>query len=1432
LAFQVFLKFPSDTGYQEITQYCRETVNIEDTLFDPSTLKYKRSHYQFEMVYEPTLIYKLINASSADLIDCYIMKDGARAFTGFVDPILQASFSTNKQDTYSIDVIDNSVLLDKKLGSEVEILSGWLYNPSDPTKSILTQLLTKALRTITVTAPTMVGTWGTSYGPSNVWVPYFIATSDDNLLDTIRDLVFSQCYGFRFDANGNLALTPLANVGAPTVQVNDSNKSIIDGTFTQSKPTITADSLKVTYYTTSSLTSLGLAGGNTSYRSGSQIPHKWYMADGWSRPGDFPSLGSTRTHHYKITLQETVNGSKIVKYSDLNIHFFGSHYYEYQHTSGNFGYRYFAYEYLPAASTTSVLTDAYFLDYNTAYELYQTGNQNLTSGPTVQNFTLTGNIVEFDLTLPAFDKTASQDYRVFGVGCSFTGLIFNTDSSKSFSIPGVRGEYQEFELPFCGSAEQAQNMANWYKAHVIDKPFTFKFDSYNAYPVGSVARINLVSKGLDVNGIISSRVYDYDQRRYSYAVKQVSSVSFVNPPAAIAAPVKAPSTTFDDINKVIDISTGQLTTAITANALPSVVGAVITQGMYLGNDRFGYFDGTDWPIAINSDGTAQFKGKVTASEGSIGSWVIGQNSLSTNANMYPDNGAGTLYSKNDWTDYSDWTAIGCTVGFNNGNTSYLRVTSTSTDPRLEKNFGTSLHGETVYIRMRKASGTFTTLDTVMYLLDTAQAHPLASSGWAPSWQTTLANAPLGQWVTLSAVLPTTYTDMTKLRFDVSGSTDAVYDIDFVYVGDGTYLYKKTVGLVSDYSSDIAIYAGSATPSSAPFRVNYDGSFNSTSGAVGGWTIGPAGIWGSNLVLDSSVGKIYTGSGATHVAMQSGVGIWAGDGSFGTAPFRVTPAGALVASNANITGAITATSGTFTGTVNATAGVLGGWLISGNTLESSGAGTARIKLDKSNSRITVLNPSDEVVTAQGFLSGLQINGTPWDASRAYAVGEYVNLGNVVYKCTTANTGLTPPNTSYWAVSSDTWATGNYGFWSKLGTNLVIDGNVSVSGGDWLIAKDSSYLIKDGTTVRARLGSIGGISGLYLNEANWGNGTPTGLTGRLTTTDLFFGNSLQYIKWSSAAGLEISGNFKATSGYFAGFKSTLALSSSYTIAAGTTKSAAYAAILSYLNYSGGTVACQGTVSTGTLTSLHWTGTILTLRGSMGDWDQWSAAATGTIPSAVTFDWISKQTFTQGDLLPTTNGWIRLGNNLQRFYYVYATNVDATNLYLNGSLVDLSTMLAGSKITVISTSNTNNTVTPSVLHTFTIPAGKTLRLDSLITFQTATTTTGGCFGVRVTVPSGGTGTVYGTWQGNVAIVNTTAANRYLFNAGQFMVAAGANAYGEVVGTGVTAGLSNHDAYLQANITNSYSATVTVTIEFRSEVAGSAVTIQPGTITTGVWL
>lgn len=84
--------------------------------------------------------------------------------------------------------------------------------------------------------------------------------------------------------------------------------------------------------------------------------------------------------------------------------------------------------------------------------------------------------------------------------------------------------------------------------------------------------------------------------------------------------------------------------------------------------------------------------------------------------------------------------------------------------------------------------------------------------------------------------------------------------------------------------------------------------------------------GNAVIANIDAGKITAG-------IISGIEYNNGSGTF-----RVTPAGALTATNATITGAITATSGSFTGAITSTSGTIGGFTITSTYLGGSGGFT--------------------------------------------------------------------------------------------------------------------------------------------------------------------------------------------------------------------------------------------------------------------------------------------------------------------------------------------------------------------------------------------------------------------------------------------------------------------------------------------------------------
>lgn len=147
------------------------------------------------------------------------------------------------------------------------------------------------------------------------------------------------------------------------------------------------------------------------------------------------------------------------------------------------------------------------------------------------------------------------------------------------------------------------------------------------------------------------------------------------------------------------------------------------------------------------------------------------------------------------------------------------------------------------------------------------------------------------------------------------------------------------------------------------------------------------------------------------------------------------------------------------------------------------------------------------------------------------------------------------------------------------------------------------------------------------------------------------------------------------------------------------------------------------------------------------------------------------------------------------------------------------------VLTSTQANSTVTPAVLtdHTFTIPAGRTAQITGQLIATAAAITTGLAYGIRVAQPASADGNAVGS--AHISVENSSAASALGISDGDaFNVAANSNALIEVVGTDSVAG--NNAAALQAVVKNrSTNKTTTVTIEFRSEVAASAITAQIGT-------
>lgn len=178
-----------------------------------------------------------------------------------------------------------------------------------------------------------------------------------------------------------------------------------------------------------------------------------------------------------------------------------------------------------------------------------------------------------------------------------------------------------------------------------------------------------------------------------------------------------------------------------------------------------------------------------------------------------------------------------------------------------------------------------------------------------------------------------------------------------------------------------MWLGAGTYGSAPFRVSNAGVMTATSGTFSGSLSSASGTFTGAL----SGGTIQIGSGENVFKADSN-GIYLGNETFASAEFRVTPAGALTATNASVTGSISASSGNIAG-ININGGRLysgvGNWANSntGFYLDLNGYFSLKDKF--------YWNPDTNTVVFAGALSGA--SGSVGDD---FSIGNSLSIGGNV------------------------------------------------------------------------------------------------------------------------------------------------------------------------------------------------------------------------------------------------------------------------------------------------------------------------------------------------------------------------------------------------------------------------------------------------------
>ena len=328
-----------------------------------------------------------------------------------------------------------------------------------------------------------------------------------------------------------------------------------------------------------------------------------------------------------------------------------------------------------------------------------------------------------------------------------------------------------------------------------------------------------------------------------------------------------------------------------------------------------------------------------------------------------------------------------------------------------------------------------------------------------------------------------YTQMDSNSFDVivQKATSASF-------GATTTIGPTSANHVSIDGSSISIKNASTTHLSASSAGLYtSGHIHSAHGTIGGW----------NITSD----KLYSGTDADFVGLIAGTGIQIGDSTFGDAEFTVNTAGAVTASNINLTGNITANYITAN-----TGGSIGGWDINNGYLEKDGT---RLNAGGNNGYlgigITTYDAADgiwigEVSDGVYKFSIKSADGSKYlrytDSAFEIAAGNFslnasgnvtasnINLtGNITANYITANTA---GQVGGWNVTSDAIYTG-----TKTTTGYTSNGEITLnSNGEihtptFYVESDGSSAFKGTLTIQSALAAqISGSQGELSSSAATG------------------------------------------------------------------------------------------------------------------------------------------------------------------------------------------------------------------------------------------------------------------------------------------------------------------------------------------------------------
>jgi hypothetical protein len=350
-------------------------------------------------------------------------------------------------------------------------------------------------------------------------------------------------------------------------------------------------------------------------------------------------------------------------------------------------------------------------------------------------------------------------------------------------------------------------------------------------------------------------------------------------------------------------------------------------------------------FTINIDGDATFGGALSAPTGNFGGWTIGNTNIS-GGNITIDSSTNNGYIATGQTAYN--TGTGFWVGSVSG-TAKLSLGNSAGNYLTWDGSSLSIKGSIVLVNTIPSGnvsglGTLATQNSVAYG-DITGTKP-------PSNADVTLNAINGS-LTLTGGGLVLASGGASIR---GGQTNYNTGTGF-WLGDVSGTTKFSIG---NPAGNYLTWDGSA--------LKVGGEISSTSGTIGGFTIGAS--------------QLYTGSKSTYASNNAGVYVGNDGIKLGSA-FYVDSNGSLTASSITATGSITSTSGNIAGTTTVGNGTTSAVTIGGAINAAGNLVTNLInsKLDTSSSTIL----SSFAFETSNYAGALKAGTITWDASGAITGG---------------------------------------------------------------------------------------------------------------------------------------------------------------------------------------------------------------------------------------------------------------------------------------------------------------------------------------------------------------------------------------------------------------------------------------------------------------